>query len=115
MCAPPPPWRSTGRCFHGERIEQRDDRHGLCGAVAADGVPVAVGQDDHVAFAGPVALAVGDGDPARSAGDDVEEDEALGPRVQRVGERERRRLERERLGELGPEEDRALEAKLLEC
>ena len=86
----------------------------VAGDVAADHVVVAVRQHDHVAGVGPVPFAVVARDPARAASDDVEQDHAFGARVEQVGERRRRRLERERLGELGAEEDRALEAQLLE-
>ena len=72
------------------------------------------GQHDHVAGLGPVPFAVVARDPAGAASDDVEQDHALGTGVEQVGERRRRRLERERLGELGAEEDRALESQLLE-
>ena len=75
---------------------------------------VAVGQHDHVTLLGPVPLAVLAGHPARPAGDDVEEDHALRAGVQRVGQRQRGGLERERLGELRTEEERALEPQLLE-
>ena len=93
----------------GQRVEQSRIGTRLSGRGAADRVAVAVGQHDHVACVGPVALAVVARDPARAAGDDVEQDQPLGARVQRIGQRQRRRLERERLGELGAEEDRALE------
>ena len=74
----------------------RIDTHSA-GVASADGVVVAVRQDDHVAFVGPVAIAVGARDPARAAGDDVEQDEALRARVEHAGDGGRRRLERERL------------------
>lgn len=89
------------------------DTHSADASPAHD-VSVAVGQHDHVAVALPVALAVLDGDPARASGHDVEQDQPLGSGVERVGKRERRGLELEGFRELGPEEDRTLEAQLLE-
>jgi hypothetical protein len=65
-------------------------------------------------LARPMTLAVGHRDPARAARDDVEQDQSLGSRVERVGQGQGRGLERERLGQLGAEEDRALQAELLE-
>ena len=97
-----------------QRVEQREDRHALGGRLAAHRVVVAVGQHDHVARVGPVAHTVVDGDPARPRGDDVEQRQPIGAGVERVGQGERRRLELERLGELGAEEERAFEAELLE-
>ena len=70
-----------------ERIEQRVDRHRFGRGVAADRVPVAVGQHDHVALVGPVAHPVVGRHPARAAGDDVEQDDPLRAGVQRIGQR----------------------------
>ena len=58
-------------------VEQGHDRHHVGRRLTADGVLVAVGQHDHVALGGPVALAVGGRDPARAPGDDVEQDQPL--------------------------------------
>ena len=95
-------------------VEQREDRHALGRCLAPDGVPVAVGQHDHVSLGGPMALAVGGRHPARPLGEDVEEDQAVGAGVERVGQGQGCGLEGEPLGENGAEEDRPLEAELLE-
>ena len=97
-----------------QRVEEGQDGHALGRGLAADDVPVAVGQDDHVAFGCPMTFIVLGCHPARASGDDVEEDESLRAGVERVREGERRRLEREWFGELGSEEDRARQAKLIE-
>ena len=84
------------------------------GVVAADHVLVAVGQHDHVAGRRRGAARRRRRSPSTSRRPRCGTGQAFGAGPERAGERQRRRLERERLGELGPEEDRAVEADLLE-
>ena len=112
--APPPPWWTNGIESHGGGSISVSIGHAFGGRLPTEGVPVAVRQHDHVALAGPVSLPVCNRHPAGTASDDVEQDQSFGARVQRVGQRQRRGFDLERVGELRPEEDRALEPKLLE-
>ena len=90
--------------------------HALGRLAAADQVAVAVRDDDHIALGGPVAGAVvGPGDPARAPGDDVEQDDpdrapGCSTPATSLGDDSKANA----LGQLGAEEDGALEAHLLE-
>ena len=97
-----------------QRVDQGQDRDALRRALATHDVVVRIGQHDDVARVGPVANAVVDRDPARSRGHDVEQRQAVRSRHDRVGEGERSRLELERVGELGAEEERSVEAEVVQ-
>ena len=99
----------------GRRIEEGADRNPFGRRFATDRVTVPVGEHDDVTLARPVPVTLVQGDPARTVRHDVEEDQSLGAGVKHVGDRARRGLERKGVGELGPEEDGAFEAKLVEC
>jgi len=98
----------------GQRFEQREDRDALRFAGAPHDVLVTVREHDDIALVRPMALPFVDGDPARAAGDDVEEDQTFGVGDEGIRKGERRGLERERLRELGAEEQGSVEAQVLE-
>ena len=76
---------------------------------------IAVREHDHLAGAGPVALAVGSRDPAASGRHDVEQDEALGPRMHHRGEeRTALAVQSPALGVLGAQVDGPFEAQMLQ-
>ena len=97
-----------------QRVEEREDRNARRRSLAAHAVVIAVRHHDDVARVGPVAHAVVDGHPARPRRDDVEQGQPVRTGHQGVGEGERRRLELERLGQLGAEEQRAFEPEAVE-
>jgi hypothetical protein len=75
---------------------------------------VGIRHDDDVALVSPVPHAVVDGDPARPGGDDVEQRQPVRSRHEGVGEDQRRRVEFERVGQLGAEEERPVETEMVE-
>ena len=54
-----------------------------------------------------------EGNPARPGSDDVKQGQPIGAGDQRVGQGKRARFELERLGELGPKEQRPFQAQVL--
>ncbi len=73
---------------------------------------VAVRQDDDVTLAGPETFLADNFDPAPAGGDDMEDDHPVRARMEETGQLVRgRRLVGPALGELGPEEDRPVEAQ----
>ena len=113
--SPPLPWRITGSSVHGGGDIRSIDRHAHGVGDAAHAVLVPVGQHDHVTPLGPVRLAALDRHPALAAGDDVEEQQPLAPRTQQARHHlTGRRLVRPRLGVLAAQEDRTLEAQMVE-
>src|SRR4051812_13959605 len=71
--------------FPREWIEKSEYRHRFSIRLAAHRVVIAIGQHDHVSAVSPMTLTIVDGYPARAVGHDVEQDEALRPRMKSVG------------------------------
>ena len=109
------PWRITGSSVHGGGdIRSMTDTHTVS-VVPPMRCWCPYGQHDHVTPLGPVRFAALDRHPAPAGGDDVEEQQPLTPGPEQARHHlARRRLVRPRLGVLAAEEDRALEAQVIE-
>src|SRR6266496_772214 len=89
-----------------EGREDRRDRHRCRRRDPAHRVLVAVREHDDVVAACPVPFSIGERQPAAAAGDGVEEDDPLSPRMEHPGERRAAlRIQGPTFGVLRPQED----------